>query len=189
MNRDDALLLGLGGAIALYLIYNRQGVGGVLESGAETVQAAVEGWASVNQGPVWVPVINIAEETFNLPTNLLARQAYQESRFRQEIIDGTQASPAGALGILQLMPAYFTSVQRPTPFSTTDTQDQINEAAKQMQGLFARFGDWGLALAAYNDGAGNVDQYLNGTRALPVETQNYVSQILTDVPLQSVLVA
>lgn len=189
MNRDDALLLGLGGAIALYLIYNRQGVGGVIESGAETVAAAVEGWASVNQGPVWVPVINIAEQTYNLPANLLARQAYQESRYRQEIIDGTEASTAGALGILQLEPAYFASVRVPIPFSTQDTQNQINEGAQEMQRLYSVYGDWGLALAAYNDGEGNVDAYLKGTRQLPTQTVDYYSQILTDVPLPSVLTA
>lgn len=189
MNRDDVLLLGLGGAIALWVIYNRSSVGGTLESGAETVQAAVTGWASVNQGPVWVPVINIAEETHGLPANLLARQAYQESRFRQEIIDGTKASTAGALGILQLEPVYFTSVRVPIPFTTVDTQNQINEAAQEMVRLYNRYQDWGIALAAYNDGEGNVDKFLAGTHVLPTQTTDYVSQILTDVPLPTVLTA
>lgn len=185
MSRDDTLLWGLGGAIVLWALYNKDTV----QSGAEAVQAAVTGWASVNQGPVWVPVINIAEETYGLPLNLLARQAYQESRFRQEIIDGTEASPAGALGILQLMPQYFATVQVPRPFTTIDTQNQISEAAQQMSSLYHQFGDWGLALAAYNDGAGNVRQFLDGTRPLPLETRHYVSQILTDVPLPSVMSA
>jgi soluble lytic murein transglycosylase-like protein len=45
------------------------------------------------------------------------------------------------------------------------------------------FGDWGLAVAAYNDGQGNVNKYLAGTRALPAETLAYVSDVLSDVPV------
>jgi hypothetical protein len=45
------------------------------------------------------------------------------------------------------------------------------------------FTDWTLALAAYNDGQGNVRAYLAGNRALPAETLNYVSDVLADVPV------
>lgn len=189
MSRDDVLLWGLGGAIVLWYLYNKQSVTPVIESAGETVQAALTGWASVNQGPVWVPVIEIAEQTYGLPPLLLARQAYQESRFRPEIIDGTDKSSAGALGILQLEPEYFASVRAPIPFSTSDTQNQINEAAGEMKRLFQVYGDWGLALAAYNDGEGNVNKFLNGTRLLPQQTKDYFTQILADVPLPSVLTA
>src|SRR3984893_2288691 len=113
MNRDDALLWLLGGALLAWVLYNRSGIGSTLESGAETVTAALTGWQAVNDGPLWVPVINQTESAFGIPPTLLARPAYQESRFRTAITDGTQASPAGALGILQLMPQYFTTVRAP----------------------------------------------------------------------------
>jgi soluble lytic murein transglycosylase-like protein len=189
MSRDDALLWLLGGAVLAWVLYNRSGIGSTLESGAETVTAALTGWQAVNDGPVWVPVINQTENAYGIPPNLLARQAYQESRFRRPIIEGTQASPAGALGILQLMPHWFPSVNVPVPFTAGDTQAQITEAGKEMARLYAAFADWGLALAAYNDGESNVKDYLAGVRALPQETQNYVTQVLADVPLPSVMTA
>ena len=185
MARDDTLYWLLGGAILAYLLYNRSSVGGALTSVGDAVTAAVSGWANVNSGPVWVPVINATEDAIGIPPNLLARQAYQESHFRPAIIDGTLPSSAGALGILQLMPLYFKSVNVPIPYTTSDTQAQISEAGAEMARLYNHYLDWGLALAAYNDGEGNIDKYLSGTRALPAETQAYVRDILADVPLPS----
>lgn len=174
----------LGGAGLAWLLYSqRQTVGSAVQTGVETVQAAVSGWKSVNQGPQWVPVINVAERQYGIPPDLLARMAYQESRYRPDVIDGTTASPAGALGILQLMPRYFTTVQRPTPFTPDDTGAQIQEAAGELSRLYAHFQDWGLAVAAYNDGQGNIDAYVAGARQLPSETVNYVSEVLADVPI------
>jgi soluble lytic murein transglycosylase-like protein len=147
--------------------------------------AALTGWESVQQGPYWVPIISQIEQQFAIPPGLLSRIAYQESHFRPDIIDGTKASTVGALGLMQLMPRYFTTVQRPIPFTLADTVDQITEAAHLLQGLYAHFQDWGLAVAAYNDGQGNVDQYVAGNRALPTETSTYVTQVLADVPVAS----
>lgn len=165
------------------LYFTRQQVGGAVQQGVEDVQAALSGWQSINQGPVWVPVLHVAESQWGIPADLLARVAYQESHFRSDVIDGTTASPAGALGLLQLMPAYFASVRVSRPFTPDDTGAQIQEAAQELARLYAYYQDWGLALAAYNDGERNVDKYLAKTRALPQETINYVSQVLADVPI------
>lgn len=140
----------------------------------------VTSWKNVAEGSTWVPVLNAAEQQYGLPQDLLARVAYQESHFRESIIRGTQASPAGALGIMQLEPAYFSSVRVPVPFSDSDVRAQIDEAAQQLQSLYGEFGDWSLALAAYNAGAGNVRKY--GGIPPFTETQNYVAQITADVP-------
>src|SRR6185312_5080436 len=64
-------------------------------------------WKSVGEGSTWVPVLNQVEQQYGLPEDLLARVAYQESSFREGVIRGTTASSAGALGIMQLEPAYF----------------------------------------------------------------------------------
>lgn len=182
----------LGAAGIGYLLYSQRstvaaGAADVVQSGVEDVTAAVSGWKTVNNGPQWVPVINAAESQFGIPTDLLARMAYQESRFRTDNITGTNASPAGALGILQLEPAYFSTVRVPIPFTDSDTAAQIQQAAQEIVRLANYYnGDWGLALAAYNDGEGNINKYLAapaGTIKLPTETVNYVSQVLTDVPV------
>lgn len=186
MTRQQWLWLILGGAGLAYVIYNRQGVATLTESGVDTMTAALSGWQSVQQGPIWIPVINQAESAYGIPTNLLARMAYQESSFRPNVIDGTYPNPkSGALGILQMLPKYFQSVNRPIPFSTTDTQDQITEAAQLLSSLYNTFQDWGLAIAAYNDGATNIKNYLAGNHPLPTETSDYVSAVLADVPVAS----
>jgi soluble lytic murein transglycosylase-like protein len=173
-----------GAALVGLLLWQRKPVEDVVQSGVEDVAAALRGWETVNDGPVWVPVIRAAEAQFGIPTDLLARMAYQESRFRPEVIDGTKASPAGALGILQMMPHWFSTVRVPRPFTAADTNAQIQQAAQELVRLVNYYsGDWGLALAAYNDGQANIDNYLGGTHTLKPETINYVSQVLADVPV------
>lgn len=136
----------------------------------------------------WAPVIAEAETRNGLPQGLLARQALEESAYRTAVIDGTESSSAGALGILQLEPAYFASVRVPTPFSDSDTAAQIAEAAAEDARLYREFGSWPLALAAYNWGSGNLQGWLNGggsladTSSWPGETAKYVAQITSDVP-------
>ena len=150
---------------------------------------ALQYWQESANAQKWAPFLAAAERAYALPTNLLARQAYAESSYAQDVIDGTRPSSAGALGILQLMPQYFTTVQRPTPFSDQDTADQINEAAANMASLYQQLfplasstgaNPWALALAGYNADAGDVKKY-SGIPPFP-ETQAYVSKILADVP-------
>lgn len=180
MKRNTLLLLTLAGAVG-YLIYaNRQTVVADAQSAGDSIMSDVVGWKNVNQGPVWVPYLNRAEILNGLPTDFLARVAYQESSFRQGVIDGTTASPAGALGIMQMMPAYFDSVRVPIPFTESDIQAQIAQAAAQLLNLHNNLGDWQLTLAAYNAGLGNVEKY-GGIPPFP-ETQNYVAKITADVP-------
>ncbi|MBK9170447.1 MAG: transglycosylase SLT domain-containing protein [Bryobacterales bacterium] len=78
---------------------------------------------------------------------------------------------------------------------TRDTDDRFDPekatlaAARHLRDLYDQFGDWYLAVAAYNCGPGNVERAVERTgyadfwelrarRALPVETSNYVPIIL-----------
>jgi soluble lytic murein transglycosylase-like protein len=141
-------------------------------------------WKQANDGPKWVPVLNQVEQVIGLPADLLARMAFQESSFRPAVIDGTEVSPAGALGILQLMPQYFTSTHKSIPYDDDAVKQQISDAGQYIWQLAQRFGDWGEALAAYNYGPGNEEKYLqHKITGLPAETTNYVAKILADVQL------
>lgn len=151
-----------------------------LTAGVDAVTAAIAGWKNAGQGPKWVPVLNAAELQYGIPTDLLARVAYQESHFRQEIIDGTDVSPAGAMGLMQLEPPFFASVRVAVPYTDADTNAQIQEAAKALVSDFEQLGDWQLAVAAYDAGLGAVKKY-NGVPPFP-ETQRYVAQVTADVP-------
>ena len=181
------LALGLGALAALLWALARPRTGNtaansqsLISEGVDAVTAALAGWKNAGQGPKWVPVLAAAEQQYGIPTDLLARIAYQESHFRQDIIDGTTVSPAGALGLMQLEPAYFPSVKVPTPFTDDDTNAQIQAAAQALVADYEQLGDWQLTVAAYDAGLGNVKKY-NGVPPFP-ETQKYVAAVTADVP-------
>lgn len=139
-------------------------------------------WMGSSNARKWAAALSNAENTFGIPAGLLSRIAYQESRFRQDVIDGTTVSSAGALGLMQLMPQYFDTVQRPIPFSDADTSDQIVQAAQLLASNYNQLGDWTAATAAYNAGAGTINKVLNGSATLPGQTAQYIQQISADLP-------
>jgi peptidoglycan lytic transglycosylase D len=70
-----------------------------------------------------------------------------------------------------------------------DPERATRAAAKHLKDLYSQFGDWYLAMAAYNSGPGNVQQAVRRTgyadfwelykrNVLPAETKNYVPIIL-----------
>ncbi|HVH78728.1 MAG TPA: transglycosylase SLT domain-containing protein [Stellaceae bacterium] len=104
-----------------------------------------------------------------LPGGFLARLLWIESRFHAAAI-----SPAGALGIAQFMPQTAARRGLANPW---DPLQAITEAARLLADLKARFGNLGLAAAAYNAGAERVAAWLRGAGALAPETQVYVLDI------------
>lgn len=142
-------------------------------------------WEESAEGRKWAPVLAAAEQQYGLPAGLLSRQAAEESSFNPNVIYGSRASSAGALGILQLEPAYFSSVQVPTPFTDADVTAQIEQAAAYDAQLFRRFGTWQLALEAYNWGPTALAAWEAAgadPAQLPSESSNYSAAILADVP-------
>lgn len=117
-----------------------------------------------------------ATARYSLPARLLERVAYEESRFREDIISGQTVSSAGAQGLMQIVPKWHPTVNALDPFAS------IDYAGKYLRQLFNQFGDWQLALAAYNWGPGNVSKSREPS-SWPAETRNYVASISTDVGL------
>jgi soluble lytic murein transglycosylase-like protein len=192
MKKDSALFLIVGG-IVTYVIYQQMqtpstaGDSAVaftndpLSSIGDAIVSSTIGWKNAGDGPLWVPALNAAEVQFGIPADLLARIAYQESHFRTDIISGVEPSPAGALGLMQLMPQYFASVRVPRPFSASDTLAQIQEAGQLLANDYASLQDWSQAVAAYNAGLSTI-QKGNASAANKAGTAAYVAQILADIP-------
>jgi len=117
------------------------------------------------------------EQQYGIPTDLLARQGFEESSFLPDIIYGTETSSAGAQGIAQFMPATAAQYGVSNP---NDPTQAIPGQGAYMAALYKQFGSWSLALAAYDAGPTAVTNAGPGIPNIP-ETQNYVSQIITDV--------
>jgi soluble lytic murein transglycosylase-like protein len=107
---------------------------------------------------------------YQLPKNLLARMAQQESGY-----DNKAVSNRGAVGLMQIVPRYHPNVD------PTNSEASIFYAAEYMRNLYNRFGNWKLALAAYNWGPTNLQK--KGIANAPGETKNYVARISHDINL------
>jgi hypothetical protein len=83
-------------------------------------------------------------------------------------------SNKGAQGIAQFMPATADYRGLIDPF---DPIEALKNSAAYLRDLKARFGNLGLAAAAYNAGPGRVSAWLTSHRRLPGETRNYVAII------------
>lgn len=105
--------------------------------------------------------------------------------------DARVKSPAGAVGLWQFMPAtgaVYGLVQNKHVDQRKNPKMATTAAAHHLRDLYMRFGNWDLALAAYNMGyeqlLDRIDQYgtadfneLARQDALPSETASYVPKI------------
>ena len=110
-----------------------------------------------------------AARSNDLPAPFFIRLLYQESSFRPHAI-----SSAGALGIAQFMPETAAERGLDNPF---DPLQAIPESARLLRDLSKKFGNLGLAAAAYNAGPKRVEDWLAKKGKLPQETQHYVKTI------------
>lgn len=118
----------------------------------------------------------------NMPSEI-ALLPFIESAFNPQAISSTKAA-----GIWQFMPAtgkYFNLKQNVWRDERRGVVESTRAALDYLQKLHNMFGDWHLALAAYNWGEGSVQRAINKNRAkglstdylslnMPDETSNYV---------------
>jgi membrane-bound lytic murein transglycosylase D len=124
-------------------------------------------------------------ERRNMPTEL-ALLPFIESAFNPEAV-----SSAKAAGMWQFMPAtgkYFDLKQNVFRDERRDVVESTRAALDYLQKLYGMFGDWHLALAAYNWGEGSVGRALAKNKAaglglsyselrMPNETRYYVPKL------------
>ena len=115
-------------------------------------------------------LIEVNARRHGVPRDFFARLIWKESRF-----DPGAVSPAGAEGIAQFMPGTAAMRGLANPF---DVDQAIPASAKYLGELKAGFGNFGLAAAAYNAGENRVARWLSSGGFLPLETENYVLDIM-----------
>ncbi|MDQ8732692.1 lytic transglycosylase domain-containing protein [Bradyrhizobium sp. LHD-71] len=119
-------------------------------------------------------MLESAAQKHGLPIEFFARLIWQESSFRAEAIGPITRNGARAQGIAQFMPG--TAAER-NLLDPLDPVQALPKAAEFLRELRGKFGNLGLAAAAYNAGPRRVSEWLAGTGAMPAETRNYVLAI------------
>ena len=139
----------------------------------------------INRSQYYFPMFEAVLDTHNLPLEL-KYLAVVESALKPRA-----KSRVGATGLWQFM--FATGKQYGLEVSSyvderCDPLRSTNAAAKYLASLYKTFGDWDLALAAYNSGPGNVTKairrsggyqnYWNIRPFLPSETAGYLPAFL-----------
>lgn len=120
-------------------------------------------------------LVDNAARADHVPIALLTRLIWTESRFQARAV-----SPKGAQGIAQFMPETAAARGLADPF---DPEQAVPKAARLVADLTRRFGNVGLAAAAYNAGSDRVASWLAGSGGLPMETRAYVIAV-TGIPAE-----
>ena len=133
-------------------------------------------------------IVRAHADNYGLDPSLLAAVIYTESKF-----DPEAKSPAGAVGLMQLLPETAQGIADHTgggdyrPSDLYDPELNIRYGAWYLARMARKYRDHpqslDLALAAYNAGQGNVDRWVADTPAgAPVripfrETRDYVDRV------------
>jgi len=138
------------------------------------------------EGPLKVPenlqsFFEEASAQSGIPVGILHGVASAESSFNPGAI-----SPAGALGVMQLMPG----TAKELGINPYDPQQNIMGGARYLRQMYDKYGDWPLAFAAYNAGPGAVDAAIKQAGSadfdaiapyLPKETREYVPKVFSSI--------
>jgi hypothetical protein len=111
-------------------------------------------------------IVEASAKAEGLPVDFFTKLIWRESSFRPNAV-----SPAGAQGVAQFMPGTASERGLIDPF---DPASAIPASARFLNELTLRFGNLGLAAAAYNAGPTGLTRWLAGKGSLPFETQEYV---------------
>jgi hypothetical protein len=114
-------------------------------------------------------IVETSAKAEGLPVDFFTRLIWRESAFQPGAV-----SPAGAMGVAQFMPRTASERGLADPF---DPASAIPASAKLLADLARRFGNLGLAAAAYNAGPNALANWLDGHGVMPFETQDYVLAI------------
>ena len=171
----NTVLNGLGIQGGLYY-GQRRGTDGNGSTGEEFTRILADRTRKSSSNPAFAglpssmdAIFEEAASKYGVDVNLLKAIGKAESAF-----DASVVSQAGAIGVMQLMPATAASLGVADPY---DARENIMGGASYIAGLLKKYGgDVSLALAAYNAGSGNVEKY--GGIPPFKETQAYVRKVM-----------
>jgi len=135
----------------------------------------------------WSSYVREASARFQIPEDWIKRVMRAESGGRTTLNGAPITSRAGAMGLMQLMPATWAEMKRkhrlgPDPH---EPRDNILAGTAYLRAMYDRFGYPGL-FAAYNAGPERYAEHLTGGRRLPAETIAYVA-VVGKIPLRAAM--
>ena len=152
-----------------------------LGGGFLVVEETMPGWYARLRYPLEYETIVVGHaKNYDLDPALLAAVIYRESRF-----DARAKSSSGAIGLMQILPSTAKGIALHTGgmrFQVEDLYDpeiNVRYGSFYLRRLLRKYGDERLALAAYNAGQANVDEWLAEGRGIAFEeTRAYVENVL-----------
>ncbi|UGQ22241.1 lytic transglycosylase domain-containing protein [Brucella anthropi] len=143
-----------------------------IESGVAVAQSApVERPAAAHP---YAAHIAEASQRFDIPEHWIVAVLRAESEG-----DVRAVSSAGAMGLMQVMPATWTELRGRYGLGRDpyDPRDNIMAGTAYLREMWDRYSNVAAMLAAYNAGPGRYDEYLATGRILPAETRAYVAAL------------
>lgn len=140
---------------------------------------AVQAPSSSEEGVAqWRPLIAQASARFGVPEAWIAAVMAAESGGRTHLDDRPITSRAGAMGLMQVMPATYADLAREHGLGGDphEPRDNILAGAAYLAELHRRFGYPGL-FAAYNAGPARYERHLRTGQPLPEETRSYIAAL------------
>jgi soluble lytic murein transglycosylase len=153
---------------------------GLAAAGVGYVHATEPGWWV----RLWYPlkyesIVRGHARNYRLDPALLAAVIYQESKFRPDV-----KSSSGAIGLMQLLPdtakgiAIHTGGNRFRVSDLYNPEINVRYGSWYLRHLLDKYRDERTALAAYNAGQENVDEWRRDGRGIAFsETRHYVKRV------------
>lgn len=126
----------------------------------------------------WRPFVIEASERFGVPVAWIEAVMRAESRGRTHLNGRPIRSSAGAMGLMQLMPATWAEMRARLGLGRNpdEPRDNILAGTFYLRLMYERFGYPGL-FGAYNAGPARYSEHLTGRRSLPRETVGYLASV------------
>ena len=126
----------------------------------------------------WGPYIKETSRRFDVPESWIRAVMKQESQGKLFRAGRLITSGAGAMGLMQIMPATWTEIRTRLGLGANpdDPRDNILAGTFYLRLMYDRFGYPGL-FGAYNAGPGAYAAWLAGHRRLPRETVAYLDKV------------
>jgi soluble lytic murein transglycosylase len=136
-------------------------------------------WIRIRYPLRYESIVRGHARNYRLDPALLAAVIYQESKFRANV-----RSKSGAIGLMQLEPRTAKGIAAHTGGTRFRVADLYNPEVNVRYGswylrhLLDKYGDERTALAAYNAGQQNVDEWRSHNRGIAfAETRHYVNRV------------